>query len=139
MKTFKLSTVGWAVPMMMGVALVGTAFAFAASRSLAEEGQSSRVTGRCVSTPLETTDIIDRKTLYIEDRSGNAAVLTMGSNCLREGETLGFEFFGSSQICRPIDADITTGVNTAVPIRCMVKDVKLLSRDEARDWRNRGR
>ncbi|EGF90272.1 hypothetical protein ABI_32880 [Asticcacaulis biprosthecium C19] len=133
----KLVSVGWAFPMVLGVAVVGTAFAFAASRSLASDGSDERPAARCVSTPLETTDIIDRKTLYIEDRSGNAAVLTMSNGCLQRGEPVGFEFYGSGQICKPIDANITGSIASAVPLRCMVKEVKLLTREEAKAYRSR--
>ncbi len=143
----KLGNVGWVVPMMMGVAAMGTVFAFAASHSLAgeertgsraREGAAAHSSGaRCVSTPLETTRVIDRKTLYIEDRSGNAAILHMSYNCLSEFSPTGFEYRGSSQICNPIDADITGGVTDAVPLRCMVSQVQLLSKDEAKTYRGR--
>ncbi|ESQ76334.1 hypothetical protein [Asticcacaulis sp. AC402] len=137
MKFPKLDRVGWAFPMVLGVAVVGTAFAFAASGSLAREDSDKPSAARCVSTPLETSDIVDRKTLYIEDRSGNAAILTMSNGCLTQGEPVGFEFFGGSQICKPIDANVTGGISSAVPLRCMVKSVQLLTREEAKDYRSR--
>lgn len=133
----KLVKVGWAFPMVLGIAVVGTAFAFAASRSLAGDEETSRSAPRCVSTPLETTDIIDRKTLYIEDRMGNAAILHMSNGCLSRGEPVGFEFTASTQICKPIDAQVTGGLSSAVPLRCMVKEVQLLTREEAKDYRSR--
>jgi hypothetical protein len=133
----KLVSVGWAFPMVLGVAVVGTAFAFAASGSLAGEEAEQRSAARCVSTPLETSDIVDRKTLYIEDRSGNAAILTMSNGCLQHGEPVGFEFYGGGQICKPIDAQITGSIASAVPLRCMVKSVQLLTREEAKAYRSR--
>lgn len=133
----KLVKIGWAFPMVLGVAVVGTVFAFAASRSLADDGETAKPTARCVSTPLETTDIVDRKTLYVEDRIGNAAILHMSNGCLSQGEPVGFEFYGSSQICKPIDAQVTGGLASAVPLRCMVKSVELLTRDEAKAYRSR--
>lgn len=138
----KLRNVGWVVPMMMGVAAVGTVFAFAASHSMAGEGRDDTRTtapraARCVSAPLETSRVIDRKTLYVEDRMGNAAVLTMSNSCLERGEAVGFEYFGVSDICHPNDVQITGSVMDAVPMRCMVARVELLDRDQAKEYRGR--
>ena len=144
---FKLRHVGWVVPMMMGAAAVGAVFTFATHSMAGEDRGADRDTGRdsgrtaarCVSTPLETTDVIDRKTLYVEDRQGNAALITMSNNCLWKGEPVGFEFYGASSICRPIDVNVTGGLSSAVPLRCMVASVELMTREEAKEYRSRGR
>jgi len=136
---FRLRQVGWVVPTMMGFAAVASVFAVTAGRSFADEGRNSGRQARCVSTPFETTEVLDRNKLYVEDRSGNAAIITMSNNCMWKGSPVGFELYGGGQICKPIDVNVTGELDTSVPIRCMAESVQLLSRDEAKAYRERGR
>lgn len=93
---------------------------------------------RCLSAPLDTTQVIDGKTLYVEDRSGTAALIHMNASCLgRPMDPVGFTFRGSSQICNPIDADITGQIDT-VAIPCFVKSIEPLSKEQAAAYRHGG-
>ncbi|MBP2158564.1 MULTISPECIES: DUF6491 family protein [Asticcacaulis] len=90
---------------------------------------------RCLSAPLDTTRVLDGKTLFVEDRSGTAALLHMNASCLgSDFDPVGFTFRGSSQICHPIDAEIKGQINT-VAIPCFVKSIEILDKERAKELR----
>ncbi len=90
---------------------------------------------RCLSTPLDTTRVLDGKTLFVEDRSGTSALIHMNASCLgTDMDPVGFTFRGSSQICHPIDAEIKGQINT-VAIPCFVKSIEILDKERANKLR----
>ena len=90
---------------------------------------------RCLSTPLDTTRVLDGKTLFVEDRSGTSALIHMNASCLgTDMDPVGFTFRGSSQICHPIDAEIKGQINT-IAIPCFVKSIEILDKERANKLR----
>ena len=91
---------------------------------------------RCLSGSLDTTRVLDGKTLFVEDRSGTAALIHMNGSCLGTSfDPVSFTYRGSTQICRPIDADIKGQINT-VAIPCFVKSIEFLDKDRANKLRH---
>jgi hypothetical protein len=91
---------------------------------------------RCLSGPLDTTRVLDGKTLFVEDRSGTAALIHMNASCLGSNfDPVGFTYRGSTQICHPIDADIKGQINT-VAIPCFVKSIEILDKDKVQEYRH---
>ncbi len=130
-----------AVP--LAFALTGAFVALAATASLAygdRDGDRGRGRGvapdQCVSSPLDTTRIVDSRTLYVDDYSGHAVLLHMTSQCLNSfHEAVGIRFVGTSRICDPLDVDVTDSIFT-MPAPCMVGSVEALSKDDAKAYRN---
>lgn len=90
---------------------------------------------RCLSAPLDTTRVLDGKTLFVEDRGGTAALIHMNASCLgSDFDPVGFTYRGSTQICHPIDADIKGQINT-VAIPCFVKSIEILDKERAKELR----
>lgn len=97
------------------------------------DGPSPR---RCLSAPLDTTRVLDGKTLFVEDRSGTAALIHMNASCLgTDMDPVGFTYRGSSQICHPIDAEIKGQINT-VAIPCFVKSIEIVDKERANKLRH---
>ena len=89
------------------------------------------VTGaQCVSAPLEESQVIDRQTLLLIDRSGNGLVMHMTSQCMTKNEAIKMVYRGSNRICGGLDVDITGDITTSIPMHCMVDTVEPLTRDE---------
>lgn len=121
---------------VVGMALTSAGLVVAACSTVpgetASTGDSPR---RCLSAPLDTTRVIDGKTLFVEDRGGTAALIHMNGSCLgREMDPVGFTYRGTSQICHPIDAEIKGQIDT-VAIPCFVKSIEFLDKDKATAFR----
>ncbi len=92
--------------------------------------QASQSTPRqCLTAPMETTNVIDEKTLFISDNRGQGALVHMKGSCLSKFEPVGFKFRGSSDICAPIDADIT-GSLSSIPTPCFVDSIEFLTKEQ---------
>lgn len=90
---------------------------------------------RCLSAPLDTTRVLDGKTLFVEDRSGTAALIHMNASCLgTDMDPVGFTFRGTSQICHPIDAEIKGRIDT-IAIPCFVNSIEILDKERAHKLR----
>jgi len=114
-----------------GVTAGALTVAACSSMPAGDQASASASSKRCVSAPLETTQVIDAKTLYIEDRSGTAALMHMGGSCLGTfNEAVGITFRGSTQICGPHDVDVT-GQVTSMSIPCFVESLEPLSKEQA--------
>lgn len=117
----------------------GVLVAMTASQSMADDdSRSNRVSGRqCVSSPLDDSKVIDRETLMLTDRSGNAVLLHMTGPCLRKNEPVGLEFFGSARVCSPLDVTVTGDITSAVPMRCMISSVEALTKEQVKEYNNK--
>ncbi len=93
-------------------------------------GVRSVAPGQCVSSPLETTRVIDRQTLLLVDRSGNSLVMHMTGPCMTKNEAIKMEYRGSTRICGPLDVDITGDITTVVPMHCMIDTIEPLTKEE---------
>lgn len=126
-----------AVP--LAFALAGAAGVLMATTSVADDRGRGRGVepDQCVSRPLDTTRIVDRSTLYVDDYRGHAVLLHMTSQCLNQfHDAVGLEFRGAERICDPMDVDVTDSIMTEMPVPCMVDSVEALSKDQARAYRN---
>ena len=123
-----------------GIALVaaGAFAALAASQSMAGNDDTrdngDRARRACVSAPLDDTRVLDDSTLLITDYHGNAALVKMNGRCLEKNEAIGIKYYGSNQICGPVDVQITGSVATNIPIPCFIDSVTPLSKDEAKAY-----
>ena len=112
-----------AVSALAGVAAVITA----CSTPGTQAGQSTP--RQCLIGPMNTTNVIDDKTLFISDNRGQGALVHMKGSCLSKFEPVGFKFRGSSDICAPIDADIT-GSLSSIPTPCFVDSIEFLTKEQ---------
>jgi len=114
-------------------AIAGAGLAVAACTAMGPQadGASPR---RCLSTPLDTTRVIDEKTLFVQDRMGTAAVLHMRNQCLSNFDPTMFKFRGVSEICGRNDADIS-GLQGNIPTPCFVDNIEWLSKEEVAKYR----
>jgi hypothetical protein len=89
---------------------------------------------RCLSAPLETTRVIDEKTLFVADRMGTGAILHMSSQCLSNFDPTMFRFRGTNDICSKNDAEIS-GLQGNIPTPCFVDSIQWLSKEELAKYR----
>ncbi len=111
------------------LATAGIAVTIAACTTTPQTADASKAPKQCLMSPLETTRVIDESTLYISDRSGKSALVHMNGSCMSTFEPVGFKFHGASDICDPIDADIT-GSLSSIPTHCFVKSIEFLTKEQ---------
>lgn len=78
--------------------------------------------------------VVDEHTLLVYDRDQNAYKLDVGGPCrsMSDMSKYGFEFNGSSQICRAHDATLLYfPVDHGAPNRCLINGVTPLTRAQA--------
>lgn len=90
---------------------------------------------RCLSYPLEDTQVVDRETLFVQDQSGHAALIKMRGPCLEPNEAVGIKYYGSNQICGRLDVDISGSALTGMPQMCMIDAITPVSKEEAATYR----
>lgn len=122
-----------------GIALVaaGAFAALAASQTFAgndDARDSTRPQRTCVSSPLDETKVIDDTTLVVTDWHGNAAVMKMAGSCLEKNEAIGIKYYGSGQICNPVDVEITGAISSNIPMKCFIQSVTPISKDEVKAY-----
>ncbi len=122
MKSHILKAVA-AASVLAGIAIIATG----CSTPEMQAGQSSP--RQCLIGPMNTTNVIDEKTLFISDNRGQGALVHMKGSCLSKFEPVGFKFRGSSDICAPIDADITGSLST-IPTPCFVDSIEFLTKEQ---------
>ncbi len=113
------------------VAGAGIAVTACTSMGPQADGASPR---RCLSAPLDTTRVIDEKTLFVQDRMGTAAIVHMSHQCLSSFDPTMFKFRGVSDICKPNDADIS-GLQGNIRTPCFVENIQWLSKEEVAKYR----
>lgn len=94
------------------------------------EGEPEKVR-RCVNGPGLDTRVLDEKTVLARD-NGRSAVLIEVDGCrLTPHDTLVFEYRGTSQICNPVDVNLSvrSGPNFRTP--CFIQSVTPISNAEA--------
>ncbi|MGN6209004.1 DUF6491 family protein [Asticcacaulis sp.] len=114
---------------ILAVVVVGCAATSQVERT-PNPGVRSVAANQCVSSPLETSTVIDRQTLLLVDRSGNSLVMHMTGPCMTKNEAIKLEYRGSTRICGPLDVDITGDITTAIPMHCMVDTIEPLNKAE---------
>jgi len=114
------------------VAGAGIAVTACTSMGPMADGASPR---RCLSAPLDTTRVIDERTLFIQDRVGTAAILHMSSQCLSNFDPTMFKFRGTNDICSKNDAEISGLQGGTIATPCFVESIQWLSKDEVAKYR----
>jgi len=114
---------------VLAVVIVGCAATSQVERT-PNPGVRSVAANQCVSSPLETSTVIDRQTLLLVDRSGNSLVMHMTGPCMTKNEAIKLEYRGSTRVCGPLDVDITGDITTAIPMHCMVDTIEPLTKEE---------
>ena len=109
-------------------ALVGLATVITACSTPGTQASQS-APRQCLIGPMNTTNVIDEKTLFISDNRGQGALVHMKGSCLSKFEPVGFKFRGSSDICAPIDADIS-GSLSSIPTPCFVDSIEFLTKEQ---------
>jgi len=102
-------------------------------RGLAEASKPLR---QCLSAPLDQTRILDDKTLFASDRSGNAALIKMTGACMRKNEAVKIVYRGSTEICGPVDVEISGYSDPVMQMPCFIGSVTPLTRAEAKSYEN---
>lgn len=126
-----MRTIWKTVGVVAVVAGAGVTVAACTAMGPQADGMSPR---RCLSAPLDTTRVVDEKTLFLQDRMGTAAILHMSSQCLSNFDPTLFKYHGTSDICSKNDADIS-GLQGHIPTPCFVESIQWLSKDEAAKYR----
>ena len=94
--------------------------------------ESKSKLSQCVQGPFENTQVIDEKTLLIEGRGSDFAVLKVSGCRLTDWDPVQFVFHGTNSICSAIDADLSVLEGRSFPIHCFVDSMTPISRDEAK-------
>ncbi|MBW8734111.1 MAG: hypothetical protein JF571_07370 [Asticcacaulis sp.] len=115
------------------VAVAGAGLVVAACTAMGPQADGSPPR-RCLSAPLDTTRVIDEKTLFVQDRMGTAAILHMSSQCLSNFDPTMFKYHGTTDICSRNDAEIS-GLQGHIPTPCFVDSIQWLSKDEVAKYR----
>jgi len=127
MRNPKLILAGGAA--VLAVVAVGCAATSQADRPV-NPGVRSVAANQCVSSPLETSTVIDRQTLLLVDRSGNSLVMHMTGPCMTKNEAIKMEWRSTTRVCGPLDVDITGDITTVVPMHCMIDTIEPLTKEE---------
>lgn len=80
--------------------------------------------------------VVDKTTILIEDGFGRSALLKLHAPCqnLDDLDKIGFEFFGTTQICDKRDVKILYSRFDEAPVRCLIDSITPLSKEEARKY-----
>lgn len=127
----KAAFVGLAAAAALGV---GVSQAISADEAAKPATQASA----CLDSNFLTTRmVVNGNTLFIEDISGQGAVLEMAAPCtnMRDLDIIGFEFKGSSKICGRTDIKVVHNTqNGTIPAKCIVKTYTPLNREETKAY-----
>ncbi|MGZ3305907.1 MAG: hypothetical protein ACXU8U_08605 [Asticcacaulis sp.] len=90
----------------------------------------------CLMAPVDTK-VIDDSTLLLIDRSGQGAMAKMSGACLIDptAPTL-MQYHGTTEICGPMDVEVSGGVTGGIPMPCVISSITPLSRAQAQAYRN---
>ncbi len=125
--------------LVLGGVAAAAIIAVAAGASMAGDDRGRSVASdQCVSRPLDTTKVIDDKTLYMDDRHGHAVLLHMSGSCMNDSnEAIQLEYTGgSTRICSPMDVEVT-GNAVTTQTRCFISSVEALTPEQAAAYRAR--
>lgn len=124
--------------LLVGSALIAGHAALAQSEPAQSEGapQSEKPAEKplrqCVNGGDLDTTVIDEKTLLVEDRGRSAMVMKVSGCRLNHFDPLLFEYRGSTQICNPIDVQMSVIYAPGFKSACFVDELKPVSFEEAK-------
>ena len=101
----------------------------------------SMATGKtrmCYMAPLETTKIIDETTLLMVDAMGKGALVKMSSACLIDSTApVIMKYHGTTDICGPLDVDISGSVTGGIPTPCIINTITPLSQEQTKTYQSK--
>ncbi|MDC7675645.1 hypothetical protein [Asticcacaulis machinosus] len=121
------------IPVVAGL-LAGSAL-IAGHAALAQtEGapQTEKPVRQCVSGGNLDTTVVDEDTLLVEERGRGAMVMKVSGCRLNHFDPLLFEYRGTTQICNPIDVQMSVIYAPGFKSACFVDELKPVSLEEAK-------
>ena len=100
--------------------------------------------GQCIdASDLATKMVVSSNQVVIQDFQGHGGLLTLGPPCsqMEDLDHVGFEFDGDSRICNKHDVKIlySHGMGDHErPLRCIITNIKPLTRDEVKAYSSSG-
>lgn len=127
---------GWTAVAALGLGALNIGAAAYANGHLESEKAAPKA-NHCVDAGNDVRRmVVDKQSIMVEDGSGRGVLLTLSMPCknLDELDQIGFEFNGSSQICDKRDAKILYSRNGEAPVRCLITEVKHLTREQTKAY-----
>ncbi len=89
----------------------------------------------CLAAPLDTTKIIDDKTLLLVDALGHGEVAHMSGSCMLDSTSpVLMKYHGTTTICGPLDVDISGTVTGGIPTPCIVASMEPVSKAQVQAY-----
>lgn len=92
---------------------------------------------QCVDTKdLQTKMIVSKNQVVMQDMSGHGALVTLAPPCaqMQELDHVGFLYEGDTRLCQIHDIKILYSRDTEPPVRCLITDLKPLTKDEVKAY-----
>ncbi len=92
---------------------------------------------QCIETKdLETKMIVSKNQVVMQDMSGHGALVTLAPPCaqMQELDHVGFLYEGDTRLCQIHDIKILYSRDTEHPVRCLITDLKPLTKDEVKAY-----
>ncbi|WKL57099.1 hypothetical protein Q1W73_15755 [Asticcacaulis sp. ZE23SCel15] len=119
--------------LLVGSALIAGHAALAQTEGAPQtEKPAEKSLRQCVSGGDLDTTVIDEKTLLVEERGRGAMVMKVSGCRLNNFDPLLFEYRGSTQICNPIDVQMSVIYAPGFKSACFVDTLKPVSFEEAK-------
>ncbi|MFT4091622.1 MAG: hypothetical protein QM645_12875 [Asticcacaulis sp.] len=119
---------GWAA-CAAGVAVSLSVMAVAPSLAQSETPEK-RTVRNCVNGPDTDTHVLNENTLLVMDRGRSAVLIEVAGCRLNPYDPLIFRYRGTTQICDPIDADISVSSPGGFQSPCFAQSVTPVSIEE---------
>ena len=92
---------------------------------------------QCIETKsLESKMIVSKNQVVMVDDAGHAALVTLAPPCsqMQELDHVGFLYEGDTRLCQIHDIKILYSRDIEPPVRCLITDVKPLTKDEVKAY-----
>ncbi len=92
---------------------------------------------QCIETKnLDTKMIVSKNQVVMQDMSGHGALVTLAPPCaqMQELDHVGFLYEGDTRLCQIHDIKILYSRDTEPPVRCLITDLKPLTKDEVKAY-----
>lgn len=128
---------------LSAAAAVVVAGAGTAGIGLSPHAQAA-TSGQCIdASDLNTKMVVGSNQVVLQDFEGHGGLLTLGPPCtqMQDLDHVGFEFNGDSRICSKHDVKIlySHGMDDHErPLRCIITNIKPLTRDEVKAYSSSG-
>ena len=129
---------------LSAAATVIVAGAGIAGVALSPHAQAAPGYSQCIdASSLDTKMVVSSNQIVVQDMQGHGGLLTLGPPCtqMEDLDHVGFEFDGDSRICSKHDVKIlySHGMDDHErPLRCIITNIKPLTRDEVKAYSSSG-